>query len=249
MPGTVSRFQISRCQLFQVSGRFAMNIIRRLPIFIGIFIAGCTTGHPSAKTKSQIIATWLCPEQPVTFEEGNLAISSWPVGAVVSKDPFVPTGTLFLLASPDLTANSITNPSLDAIKCANTCGVFDLGGQWVSLTNELPKFFIVSYESGGTAGDTIEIYKHNISITPTGEQMHSFGLVWSGNSRLPVLLGNIGDKGKIALLVGSDTTNSSGAADTPQTYQVLEWINGQLCVRMVINVTDVPRYVTSISKL
>lgn len=182
---------------------------------------------------------WLAPAgEPYWRDDGEGPYApSWPTMAVVCKYATNAPGadtrgslwdsTLFLMALPDLRESHalqlIPSGARFAVPCRSECR-----GAWVRFAPPPAEpFFVLAHASGGSIGDIVRVFGHSISYnTPhTGDsafQDHSFDVSFRAYSRITPLIGEVDQDGFVALLVGSEATNSSGAPGTPQRYRVIK---------------------------
>ncbi|MCG8404728.1 MAG: hypothetical protein MI923_05970 [Phycisphaerales bacterium] len=187
--------------------------------------------------KFEIVGTWKCPA-PKEWrwrEDGEGPYPKpGPMGAVVVKGPDQPkqhsvlsNATLFLLAGQKLDLSDPVTAIVNHTRYADVCSTVEMRGHWIEFIPKGRRFFSLIYESGGTAGPTIEVFKHELLYepheTPNEYQSHFFRKVFTGNSRIAPYVADVDGDGGMELIIASETTNSSGAPDTPQVYWILKW--------------------------
>jgi hypothetical protein len=165
--------------------------------------------------------------------------------------PVVASGTLFLVALPELRSPVHPAEVLRGTKYASHCGTGNLTGHWIRLSNDELSFFVVTFESGGTAGREIQVFQHRFLVTPSKptEQLHLFERVWTGYSRIQPFFGDTDADGAPELFVAAEVTNLSGASGTPRVYRVLRWNNGKLEETKQLSERDMERVRSRLSPL
>lgn len=160
---------------------------------------------------------------------------AWPAAAVViplDRDASA-QATLFLLAAADLSVTNVIQSIPTASRFARECRI-PARGHWINLTGCSLPVFILVYDSGGTAGENVEVFSRSLSFGfdwpdcgAECTQIHTFTCLLEAPSRLPPYVADTDGNGTLEILVASDATNSSGALDTPQIYDVWAWGDGQ----------------------
>jgi hypothetical protein len=213
--------------------------------------AGCaanrSTDTSNYSRDDRIIGVWLCPPTGdwMRADGTELYPPSWPTAAIVcdyghhkqqttDSNRWWSDTTLFLVAGRDFDPGHAIRGLQAHARLATPCRSADLRGHWITLDpHELP-FFVLVYNSGGTAGLAVEVYRHWILYADhhddQGFQDHQFQCVFRGESRILPYAGDLDGDGKCELYIAAEVTNLSGADDTPQVYRCITWQDAQLVV-------------------
>ncbi len=164
--------------------------------------------------------------------------ASWPTFAFVAKTEAQQQcraswggATLFLssgsgLAPTDGIVRLVAHARF-AVDC-RTWPDIPCHGAWVRMGGLVEEeHFVLVDASGGTAGRRVRVHEHQIMFN-LDWQDHWFREVFYGLSRLPVYAGDIDADGRDEILLGTEESNSSGAAGTPKVYRIMKWSGTQM---------------------
>jgi hypothetical protein len=212
-----------------------------------LWIGGCAAAPSDAQRGSlALVKMWPAPPSaPPEYRyredrEGPFP-ASWPTLAFVARtraqadyDDSWGDATLFLVSGPHLTAADDLLSLVASARFVDRCHLFppaDIGparpcyGAWVQMAKRgAEELFVLVDCSGGTSYRRVRAYQHIIEFRPV-YQCHWFDRVLEDDSRVPVYVGDQDGDGAEELLIGSEETNASGAAETPQVYRVMKWSN------------------------
>lgn len=172
----------------------------------------------------ETLAIWKEPAPAIADDPHNPCPAPWTgVAAVVAgkrtnreyNDPCI----LVLASVPrqyDI-GKLTTSQLLRRMRYASPCDfIGGFGGRWLYFKRSRTSVFVFVKPSGGTVDDVLCL-SHDISYDT--EQKHYFWPIFSGDSRIPVLLADANNDGELELLVGSAQTISG---TSPKMYDIID---------------------------